>query len=144
MTRRQYPCAARARAQIIRRDLPGYDRYRTELNLRHYRPRAVIGFTTAYAVADERHTWGQLSGKEFGERFRRAFLGEAKAADWTADYVAQQPRRQDIVDKAMGRQDIPTTVTYTCACGDVWPDASYGVGHTPSRCYPYPDALPPP
>lgn len=23
---------------------------------------------------------------------------------------------------------------YRCACGDVWPDASYGCGHTPTRC----------
>lgn len=27
--------------------------------------------------------------------------------------------------------------SYRCACGDQWPDATYGVGHTPTRCEPF-------
>ncbi|MFF0139347.1 hypothetical protein ACFYRN_23235 [Streptomyces sp. NPDC005227] len=116
MNRRQYPSAARARAQIIRHDLPGYTRYRAELQYRHYRPRAVIGFTNAYSVVDEAY---EKAAEDVVERFSRAFRNGARHADW----VAKQ------CDEQLGK-------TYRCACGDVWPDGTLGVGHTYVQCAP--------
>ncbi|MEV0526625.1 hypothetical protein AB0I66_24590 [Streptomyces sp. NPDC050439] len=49
--------AAKAVAQIERRDSEGAAQYRAELRYFHYKPRAIIGMTTAYTVVDEVHRW---------------------------------------------------------------------------------------
>ncbi|MFM9473969.1 hypothetical protein [Streptomyces scabiei] len=46
----------KALAQILRRDPDGVARYRAELRYSHFRPRAILGMTNAYAVLDETYT----------------------------------------------------------------------------------------
>ncbi|MDX2551341.1 hypothetical protein [Streptomyces stelliscabiei] len=72
----------KARSAIIRRDHKGYNRYQAELRYRHYRPRAVLGMRIGHVVLDETHHWGQTSGAELAERFRRGFSNAPRLADY--------------------------------------------------------------
>lgn len=78
---RLHTTVAKAFNQIQRRDPEGLKQYRAELRYFHFKPRHILGTTTAYGVLDEVHDWSRLgvSAQEATESAARAL---ARMPSW--------------------------------------------------------------
>lgn len=95
---------AKAIAQIERHDAQGAQQYRAELKYFHYKPRAILGMTTAYEIWDETFTFREPSpllkqAAVYGPEFVERMLAFERITQEVAETLATQ---QDIPRHLLG------------------------------------------